>query len=80
MGPVLKEIKKEFDKYKKVCKAERDAGMGVCDMDPFWGNYWMYDYLFPEITMFQKKWDINYPCKHCSEEQVLRIMAEHGLL
>ena len=75
MGPVLKEIKKCFDDYISGCSA-------ICDRDPFFRHFWMYHYLFPEVLMVFDDWDTtdSYPCKVCSEEQVLRIMAEHGLL
>jgi len=81
MSPILKEIKEAFDKKRKW-NAEWFKFDPPCNLHPFFiQDDWMHDYLFPEVLLFNSEddWDIR-ACKICSEEQVLRIMAEHGLL
>ena len=60
----------------------------ICNLDPFMDKYWMHLYLFPEIIQF-KEYDTCftifcgnkvYPCGCFDEDEILRIMAEHGLL
>lgn len=92
MGPVLKEIKEAFEFYKRERfysnGAHKDGINDTCERSPFCtDDHWMYFYIFPEghELLNHKKsktwlWEIWYPCYYCSEEQVLRIMAECGLL
>lgn len=91
MGPVLKDIKRVFDAFKAngnkmQSKSELDEiDRSVCEKYPFDNeDRWMYWYLFPEVAHLNRKRVSNTfdaaPCWYCSEEQVLRIMAEHGLL
>ena len=82
MGPVLADIKRVFDEYKYFTKTyigSRWEELHTCVKAPFGNeeNCWMYDYLFPEILL---DGDLAVPCFYFTEEQVLRIMAEHGLL
>jgi len=86
MGPVLKDIKRVFDNYKRDAfdkNGNHKFGANkICQRAPFSSSYWMYSYLFPEICLDNKMPlnGPNAPCFYFTEEQVLRIMAEHGLL
>ena len=80
MSPILRDIKDAFDNYKRYAfdgNGNHKIGLDkICERAPFLkDNFWMNHYLFPEIIQFG-----GFACYHCSEEQVLRIMAEHGLL
>ena len=64
-----------------------ESGYSICDLDPFQGEYWMHLYLFPEILqvdLYKQGGFVRlskiYPCDCFDEDEVLRIMAEHGLL
>ena len=93
MSKILDEIKGVFDEYiahksegKPACE-RNPFGMK---------NHWMYYYLFPEVLMVAedhceetfgitnstvRSGDILvFPCWVMPESEVLRIMAEHGLL
>ena len=95
MSPALRDIKDAFDEWKSmwvdasIIRAEIYRSMGVvevlhsiCDLDPFMGEYWVHLYLFPEILQLEeyKLGKRVYPCYCFDEDDVLRIMAEHGLL
>lgn len=79
--PVIRLIKKEFDRYISLVRKQRLV-WSPCDFDPL--EYWMYYFLFPEMWQCYKKdgplgpW--LYPCHIMSEEQVLRILAESGII
>lgn len=83
MSPILKEIKEVFDSYKKYLTSDLDS-VPICGKNPFrCENEWMHTYLFPEVLQLTTKLNLRltyFACCFCSEEQVLRIMAEHGLL
>ena len=79
MGPVLADIKKAFENRRKWNR-ENLGEKPICSLHAFFmQDEWMYSYLFPEILDYQGT-SYDLPC-HCFEqEQILRIMAEHGLL
>ena len=106
MGPIAKEIKRVYDKWKKNQKSKNYK---ICNKNPFLSNNsWMYNYLFPEIFLISnefirqeykcdnqdftfeqyKKFHFTYfnnslrffPCWICSEDQILRIMAETEII
>ena len=79
MSPVLADIKRVFDEYRSGL-LDFQMKYPTCQKAPFRaddGDYWMYHYLFPEILL---EGYVAAPCYFFTEEQVLRIMAEHGLL
>jgi len=90
MSKILDEIKGVFDEYVSLC-----GNNPACENNPFGiKNHWMYYYLFPEVLMVADDYykeieevfftmscgTIVFPCWVLPESEVLRIMAEHGLL
>jgi len=83
---MFKEIKQEFKRYKNIFG--EDINSEICDEDPFFKHHWMYYYLFPEcLIVFDDyykecylKYTKIYPCWIMSEEQIIRVMAECGIL
>ena len=79
MGPVLKEIKETYDNYKSRRFRYREP-LKTCHKAPFSPmNFWMYHYLFPEVLLVADC-GLSYPCSYLEEDEIMRIMAEHGLL
>jgi len=92
MSPILKEIKEAFGKQ-KIWNDNFETGSKICSLHAFLPpDKWMYWYLFPEIFLVwdeiskdlfgwrESNWGTIYPCSICSEEQIIRVMSEHGLL
>lgn len=74
--PVIRLIKKEFDEFLKWKEAYGFTDGKVCNLGPFVEeNHWMYHFLYPEIGR-----DFQYPCNIMPEDQVLRILAESGII
>ena len=92
MSKILAEIKGEFDEHISLFGHNSACERNPFGMK----NHWMYYYLFPEVLMVAedhceetfgitnstvRSGDILvFPCWVMPESEVLRIMAEHGLL
>jgi hypothetical protein len=90
MSPVLRDIKKAFEKRRQLNEESVSLG-SICELHAFYyHDYWMYNYLFPETLLVADDYREQelgwappifvFPCNVCSEDQVLRIMSEHNLL
>lgn len=109
MGPVAEYIKSKYNLYKKHI-SHIDPWMDegdVCDVNPFFDEYWIHWYILPEMFQVYDEelkseydWFMNrgsmpdryrdidefatiyivYPCYFIPESEVLRLMAEIGIL
>jgi len=90
MNSITKEIKQTYEEFKK-----NDPHSSVCRSLPF-SPMWVYYFLFPELLIIYDEWAakeykvfnlvacsgeaIIFPCWVLPEEEVLRIMAESGII
>jgi len=92
MSKVADEIREYFQEYKKILEGD-ERETSICEGNPFHHSFWMYNYLFPEVLLVKKDFSyyerecrskyqgyMVFPCWLIPEEDVLRVMAECGIL